>query len=584
MANFDPSQFGATPVANGGIGPVSPQAAALPTPTNGGFDPSSFGATPVQSQPNDPNNFSFDGGTGGPQAPVPTNNPASGLMGSLGQMISGAYKSYSGGVNNFMDAAAKEGTSMLGGLYDASAKGFGGLASGLNKVTGGAYPDFEAHQVMTPDFVAHLNQSFPGADAGGLGAGSGKLFANVAPYFLGQGEADALKGVLGESIKGLDLTKTLTPILGDNAPRYAAMLEQALGVTGRATIQGTQTGLIGGLENGLDPNAIKNNFEYGFGGQAVAEGVSGLIKTFAPNVADALQKSMLKMSPAEQRQYGSKVQKVVNFLNEEKIIGTPTSRYQKVDEIYSGMEEKLQTALTSNPDLSVSKNSLIDQLNQLKDHPEIISGENGSTAEARAQIDKAIQQLQTEKVNVPVPKNGKMTSAEYMQFQNDKNVFKDNIPLTAVNDLKRGFYSDAYNEKGTKVLDTINKYIGDIFKGNIEHITNDAGIKIDGMNVADFNAKYGTTIDARRILNAAQYKPQTGTGIRAIAALAPLTTGAPVINKIIEGSITPKIADFVAGSLSKSLLSSGLEAGASKITPGGIVDFGKMFAPGHQQQ
>lgn len=586
MQPFDPSQFGATPVD------VTPAPAAPVAPAQApAFDPSSFGATPVdQGAQGGDNSVNFGLNTSGQGAPAVPTQSGNGLFNSLGSILSGAYKSYAGGVDNFMQGASKEGASMLGDLYDASGKGFGAVTNGLNAATGGIYPKYEPQQVMTPEFVAKLNQAFPNADTT-TGGAIGKGFSTIAPYFLGEGEANAAKNAITEGIKGMGLAEKLTPILGETGAKTAAkVLETAMNIGGHATVEGTRTGLIGGAENGMNPEDVKKNFEFGFAGQTIAEGVSGLIKSIAPSVADSLQKSMLKMSPAEQRQYGSKVSKVVDFLNSEKIIGTPTQRYQKVDAIYDGMENKLQKVLTENPTVTASKSSLIDQLNQLKDHPEILSGENGSTAEARAQIDKAIEQLNVQKVNTPVAPTGKMSAAEYLNYVKGggtgtgEQVFKDQITLDQLNKLKRGFYGDAYNEKGTKVLDTINKYIGDIFKGNIESEAGKAGLTVDGMKIEDFNKKYGTVIDSRRILNAAQYKPQTGTATRAIASLATLTSGQPIIDKIIEGSIAPKLIDNLAGSLPKSLISSGLETGANAISPGKVLNFEKMFAPGRTQK
>ena len=59
-----------------------------------------------------------------------------------------------------------------------------------------------------------------------------------------------------------------------------------------------------------------------------------------------------------------------------------------------------------------------------------------------------------------------------------KTNYREKIPLSRLNPLKRSTYQNAYNQAGDKVIDDVEFYIGDLFKTAIEKATK--GLKITG--------------------------------------------------------------------------------------------------------
>lgn len=260
--------------------------------------------------------------------------------------------------------------------------------------------------------------------------------------------------------------------------------------------------------------------------------------TRLPDIARNLEKTSMRLTASEKRDLGDKVNRAADLLVKEGIAGSPASRVDKIDKLYEDTEAGIEKFLKS-PEVTgvtVNRDAYLQELENLK-----IQYANKRDAIAIAkQIDDA-------KGNF-MHNYGKL----------------EEIPIARFNAWKRSVFGDAFNNKGTKVLDEVEFAIGDKAKTQLE--TALVGRKIDDMSWEDYNRRYGDIINARKILKGAENKDQLdmwpkivstilGTGIGGalggaggFAAGGGLGAGiAAPVGATIGASVTHKIAPVVAG-------------------------------------
>ncbi len=244
-----------------------------------------------------------------------------------------------------------------------------------------------------------------------------------------------------------------------------------------------------------------------------------------------LEKINLRLTPPQKQKIEFGVKNVIDWLAEKKIIGTPTSRYDKVDNLYEATEETFQSFLKIEAkDRTSSADNLIQRLQDLKS---TYQNERDVLA-----IEKQINGF-IDTVNTKYPKD---------------------IPVERLNELKRSTYKNAYNQAGDKVIDFVEHDIGDILRQEIELSVKD--LKIGGKLIGEFNKEYGNVIQARKLLRIAKSRPQVGLvgKLLAISMAGPLGTaiGGPAGGAIAAaGSL--KFAETLAGTLARSLVGAGLQ-------------------------
>ena len=314
-----------------------------------------------------------------------------------------------------------------------------------------------------------------------------------------------------------------------NHPELAQDLNSAITVGTTAIGAKGEPGINTGIETGLKAT-----------GEAITKAPEALANTVKPitdyivgganKLSDSLQESSLKLTPTQKVNLGSKLTDIKNYLSDNNITGNPEARYEAIDTKYSQAESKLQTYLADPTNTTpIPKASLLSELDSIKNDYKF---DRDSTAINR-QIDEAKNTIQTN--------------------------FPDQIPAKDLNIFKRSTYSGAYNKAGNKVLDTVEHDIGDKVKTAIEN-SEVPGKQIDGKSIGDFNKEYGTIINARKILKAAQGKSQIGLmgniTARIIGGLVGGAVGGGVPGEIAGTLIAKPVAETIAGTAAKSKVAS----------------------------
>lgn len=268
-----------------------------------------------------------------------------------------------------------------------------------------------------------------------------------------------------------------------------------------------------------------------------------------PALSNWLQKSSLRLTPTMKEKLGTKLDDVVGYLNQKKVVGTPTSRFAKVEKIVEDTEAKLQSFLSGPAKkVTVDKKTLVSDLNKIKAK---YKGDRDSGAIAR-QIDEAIKNIDAD--------------------------FGSKITLAELNKFKRSTYKNAYNRAGDKVLDFVEHDIGDVARRTMEKKLDAAakgkGITIDGVKLGDFNREYGTALTAMKLLKTASTRPQTGFIQRLVSSVIGAQAGSLMgpVGSYMGASIAPAVSEAIGGGLMRSGAAAALQ-GASK-TPAAIVGRG----------
>ncbi|MCA9325601.1 hypothetical protein KDA23_06095, partial [Candidatus Saccharibacteria bacterium] len=261
----------------------------------------------------------------------------------------------------------------------------------------------------------------------------------------------------------------------------------------------------------------------------------------------------LRLTPAQKRNLGKKLDDVTDYLSEKKIVGTPEARFNKVSKIYNGFEDQLQGFLKEQDDLGtfVPRQKLVDDLEGLKaqyvNHRDSIAIDR--------QIDNAITTL--------------------------KKNYQDEAKLTGLNEFKRSTYNSAYNAAGDKVNDAVEHEIADVVRQNIVDAIPE-GATINGKSYLEFNEEYGKAIQARRLLDIARSRKQVGFlgKLVSIAVGSGIGTSAGgVVGAAAGAGIGPVVAEQVAGSATRSAVGATSQLVSELLKPEVLETFGRALIP-----
>jgi hypothetical protein len=194
------------------------------------------------------------------------------------------------------------------------------------------------------------------------------------------------------------------------------------------------------------------------------------------------------------------------------------------------MEPKLEEFLTKGDgkDIVVPKQEVIDSLQAIK----MSFQDRIDTDIIESQIDRIISTINTKQA--------------------------DQIPLKAVQSLKRSAYDNAYNEAGNKVLDDVSHSIGDTFRSLIEKSTE--GYKIDGKDIAAFNKEYGVLINTRKLLKIAASRKDVGFLSKLVSSAVGGMIGSigGAFGSAAGVAVGPAVAEMTVGTPTRSAISAGL--------------------------
>lgn len=312
-----------------------------------------------------------------------------------------------------------------------------------------------------------------------------------------------------------------------------AAAAEKLGLTGakavaakalaEGVVAGSTIGAGAGLAEGKGPwtKALET------GAIAAALPVVGAVFGKAtPWLANKLETLNLRLTPVQKTNLGSRLDAVTDFIRKNDIVGSPQTRFEKVTEIYNGMERKLQNFLAKNSSLSVPRSKIVQELEDLK----TLYRSDRDFGSISRQIDEAKALL-------------------------EKN-YPSEVRLTRLNKLKRSTYEGAYSRTGNnKVLDDVEHAIGDVFRKNIEKATD--GLVVDGLPISGFNKEYGTIITARKLLKTAAGRPEIGLVGRIISTIIGTSIGAAT-GGVAGGAIGTAVGQNIGGLVAGTGVRSGL--------------------------
>lgn len=145
-------------------------------------------------------------------------------------------------------------------------------------------------------------------------------------------------------------------------------LKGAAGIAARALGEGIVTGSTIGAGAGLakgDGSTWSEALKTG----AIAASFPVLGATFGkalPKMANALERINLRLTPTQKINLGSKLDEVTNLIRKEKLVGTPEARFEKMTDIYRGMERKIQSFLGANHNIKIPREKILQELEDLK--------------------------------------------------------------------------------------------------------------------------------------------------------------------------------------------------------------------------
>ena len=323
----------------------------------------------------------------------------------------------------------------------------------------------------------------------------------------------------------------LRAVKGVNLARGASKANKLLNLGKFVTIESAELAAKIALQTGGDAEEVK---KAGVSG-AVGAGFGKLIlepvfSKLAPSLARYLEKTNLRLTPAQKQKINQKSSDVIEYLTNKKIVGTPEARFNKVNKIYNETEDVLQKFLSKSDD-TVNKAKYLDEIDTIK-----------TKYKNDRDLPSIIKQVDSAKDSISL---------------NFKDV--DEIPIKALNEFKRSTYKGAYNKAGDKILDTVEHDIGDISRLNIERAT--VGQTINGKSIGEFNKEYGTIIESLKLLRVAQSRKQIGLVGKILAMSVGGSIGTAAgggIGTAAGVAVSNPIANAIAGTATRSIIESGL--------------------------
>lgn len=334
-----------------------------------------------------------------------------------------------------------------------------------------------------------------------------------------------------EAIEGLNLIKKFGPLVGKT-------VSTALKGTVRALTGGASGTIIGTAQTG----SLKKGEDLGIANAIASPLIDGAIAVM-PRAAEVLQQVSMRLTPSDKKNFATRLSDITQYMMKNNVVGTAKQQSEKMDAMFSKTEDTLQKTFEANPDKFVSKQQLRLALDKAKE----IAAKDSPDAQS------AIKQIDDAKANLD------------FQYGGDK------IPLARINELKRNTMASAFNRAGTKILGDVEFAIGDVYKTAIEDASK--GMKIGGKDIADFNKDYGSLINARKFMAAAETKSpklvervlSAIIGGAAGSAVPGIGTTAGIVGGLVGGPLIEKPAIDIGTSVAANLTSKMAQSARSAI-------------------
>jgi hypothetical protein len=452
-------------------------------------------------------------------------------------------------LKNVAAGASKETITTLGNIGTGVEKGLDTVANLI--------PGVHANTAAT----SAVTSANPSLQPQGLGEKVGATGAAIG-QFLAPGGAE---GDLAE--KAAPVIEKLPDLLGLTG-KTASGVVGAVKTALKAAVSGLSFGGTTAAQTG-DLSQAKGAAEFG----GVAGGISGALGTFGKGMAESLQKADFKLSPAQEAKAASKVDSAAKFMTKNGILGSESSKFQKLTQLNSSLESALQSSLPEN--VKIPKSEVIQNINstveQLKTEDPAIYNQ------ARSSADRAIDLMNSQEGDSVSLKNALNAKRSYgsAAFKQSKFSVRDpNVVAEGSYAVEQGFQkalSDTLdsvvkiNNKGggmIKVPATLSKY----FDGAKE------------VSMQDFNKVYSDAITSKNLTGISQYKNDSGLFGRMFGLWAGESVGqlvSPGIGgKIVGGAIGEMASQKLPG-VARSLgeraaASPDVVTGVAKTIQGGI--------------
>ena len=564
MAEFNPAQFGATPVTKPAFNASQFGATlAQATQTPSGANPPQPAQQPSRFTTNPDGTISIPAAFGG-QGSQPSNAPAQfttnpdGTINIPQSMMGGGQSQPQQSNSGFMGlkGAAEGADKQIASLpWTVAGAGKGiasavGNAAGHIPVVGGAIKKFL--QPSTPVTTPQALQPQ------GTAQQVGSVGAQIAEFFLPGGAEKAAGQGADALIDSLDFSK-IADTLGEKAPD---IIKGILKVGSQAGISATSMAGVEGAQGGTGKQVAESG---AIGG--AAGGLGKALEEFGSPIVKALDKSDFKLSPMQEAKAAQKVDSAAQFEADNKILGSNATKYTKLSGLTKDLESTLQNSLPENggiptKDIVSSLNSRIEGLRT--SDPAIYKA-------ARADANDAMELLQEQGgekgvISYQDALSGKRSYGQ-QAFKTTKFATKDPKVTAEGSYAVEQAYQSAIESNLTRVSGSVD------IPANLRSYFGGQS-KVD---LPEFNKVYSNAITARNLNFTAQFKNDSGLMGRVFGLWAGEALGqtiAPGLSgKVIGGAAGEIASNSLPGAIrnvaERGLSTSGstIEGAAKAITP-----------------
>lgn len=357
----------------------------------------------------------------------------------------------------------------------------------------------------------------------GTGEKIGYGAEKIAEFFLPGGLEKAAIGKVGEAIDTIKL---------------ANWAKNALKIGGSGGVTGVSTGAISAAQTG--GKEVEGAFTAGLIGGALGKALD----IFGTGLAKSIEESNFKLSPTQKAKVPKQIKQATNFIVDNGITGTESTKYKKLVDINDKLEETIQSSVNKN--IVTRTENLIDELNKI---PESFKNDKAIYQQVKRETQDAIKTLQEtegEVIDANTLLQGKRSYGK-SAFGKANAQVKGNLVGS------EGDYAieQAYQNTLNKLMDESNTNIS-IPKELQKYFGGKSNISLP-----EFNKVYSDAINSKKFTNLAQFKRDTGL----VGRLFGLWAG-----ESVGQVIAPGLGGKIVGGMTGELLSSKLPSGIRNIT------------------
>jgi hypothetical protein len=367
-----------------------------------------------------------------------------------------------------------------------------------NVATGFAYPIVKTAKgigdllgLQPTPFGQGFLQSAEDTSSGTVGKTIGDIGGNVAQFMAPGGAEKSL------FLKGAEYIDKLPELLG-LGEKAAGILGNSLKVALKAGITGASTAGVTGLQTGGDVGSMETSGLVG----GFAGGLGQALESFGKPIAQALNKGDFKLSPMQEAKATQKANSAAQFITDNKILGTDSTKYAKLDTINRDLETALQSSLPTT--VNVPKSKIIAIINDRVES--LINSDPPAYKTARSEADSAIDILNKSQgtsingsIDMETTLSGKRSWGNEA-FSTAQYAVKDpRVKAEGAFAIEQG-YQQALSDTLDSVKGTIKipPSLSGMFGGATE------------VSIGDFNKVYSQAISAKSLTYLAQFKNDPG--------------------------------------------------------------------------